>query len=132
MGLPSATMETQVVSSARISKVKVAGGLGDAGTVLGAGFGAGDGVGLDDGGVAEPSRIGAGFGEAGSAEMGPDESVPEDRVPAGDGFPTVSELVEVEGEVAGGAETGLGAGAGLGPGAEDGCGEFDAAAWDAG
>ena len=123
-GLPSATIEIQVVFSARMSRVKVRGGSAAAGGVLvlagvavvvaagGLATGllvaepVGDAVGDapapdepgPDAAILEdggaPGRVGVGLDDVVPAEIVPGDSTPADSVPAGDGFPTVSEAAE--------------------------------------
>jgi hypothetical protein len=128
-GLPSATIDTQVFLSARISKVKVLGGFSAAvallifaggGLVVAAGgfagsLGAaepvvdaagdlpGDAAALED--VAVPGRIGVGPDEVVAVEIVPGDSVPADSGAEG-GFPTVSDAVEPDGRLGGVAGAG--------------------------
>jgi len=109
MGLPSAASETQVVSAARISRVKggggftvanravawTAGGLisgwGEAGSLassLAAGVGAGGA-----GDVSDPRFVGGG---AAGDETGDGDTVFADRLLSGDADPAVWELVAPE------------------------------------
>ncbi len=150
-GLPSATMETQVVFSARISRVKAAGGAAAAAIVCWATAGvmpgefamglfeelvvasrddAGDGVPRDGEGFLTAGAVGGALIEVGCAapaEMVAVERVPADRGAEGDCFPICSagELVEADGCVAvdGGAANGTGDGAGNGCEAAAGCAE---------
>jgi hypothetical protein len=67
---------------------------------------------LEDGDA--PERLGAGLSDVVSGEIVPEDSVPTgvfpmDSAPAGDGFPTVSKLVEAAGETGVATETGSGA-----------------------
>ena len=144
-GLASATMEIQVVFSARMSRVKVGGGFTAAAEVFASGglavvagwFAAGlfapepvadaggDEVVLEDGDAL--GGVGAGLSEGVSAEGVSAETVPEDivsvgvvptdKVPGEDGFPVVSELGDAAREVD------VGAGTGSGAEAEDFCAE---------
>ena len=138
-GLASATMEIQVVFSARMSRVKVgcftaaaevfaSGGLAVAAGWFAAGLFApepvadavADAVVLEDG---DPlGRVGAGLSEGVSAETVPEDIVsvgvvPIDKVPWEEGFPVVSELGDAAREVD------VGAGTGSGAEAEDFCAE---------
>lgn len=119
-GLPSATMETQVFSSARMSRVKVGGGFTAAAGVevfASGGLAVAEDTGCEDAdtpgwaGVGLFVSRGVGLGEVVSPEMVSDFIVPEDSVPAGDGFPPVCELVEAVRGVGAAAGTGTGAGA---------------------
>ena len=96
-------METQVFSSARMSRVKVGGGFTAAAGVevfASGGLAVAEDTGCEDAdtpgwaGVGLFVSRGVGLGEVVSPEMVSDFIVPEDSVPAGAGFPPVCELVE--------------------------------------
>jgi hypothetical protein len=99
-GLPSIIRETQVVSSARISRLKVAGGFAAALWVT---------RGFDSGWDSSEDEAEAGFvSEAVPAGMGADDTFPPDWVPAGDGVSTLGEVADPGGWLAddAGVETG--------------------------
>jgi hypothetical protein len=107
-GLPSTIRETQVVSSARISKVKVLGGFAAAMRVT-RGLKSGSGASGDESGDTD-----AGFVcDTVAAGMGADDIVPPDMVPAVDGVSTLGELADPESWVADDAGVDTGAGDGL-------------------
>lgn len=127
-GLPSATIETQVVFSARISKVKVAGGFaavaGEADFATGAAGGVAVGLvvvpvvdAVGDGGRVVLGAVVDAMVAVGGvvlAEMVPAESFPADKVPAGDDWPPVREPAGLDGWVVGDAGVENGAGTEVG------------------
>jgi hypothetical protein len=144
-GLPSAVIETQLVFSARISRVNVIGGFGTAARAVffasglatgAAGFAAGlvaapfvDGMAdaegdagvLEDAGTDAPGRVGIAVVVLGglAPEIVPGEIVPLDNVDGGEVCPALSELAELSGRVGAAAD----AETETGGGAEDGCEE---------
>jgi hypothetical protein len=143
-GLPSAVIETQLVFSARISRVNVIGGFGTAARAVffasglatgAAGFAAGlvaapfvdgmadaegDAGALEDADTGAPGRVGIALVVLGLApEIVPGEIVPLDNVDGGEVCPALSEPAELSGRVGADAD----AETETGGGAEDGCEE---------
>ena len=103
--MPSTIRETQVVSSARICRVKVLGGLGIAAWTI-RGLKSGSEAPGDEAGDADAGFVCG----AVAAGMGADDAVPADWDSAGDGISTLGELADPGNLIADdvGVETGAG------------------------
>lgn len=117
-GLPSAMSETQVVFSARISRVNVVGGFGaavEAAVLVTGGLASGSATGLfadsTTAGVGDVA-VGAGSACVGVVVAGivAGDDFDGDGVGAGEGGPAFGELGELEGWIAAAAGAGAGAG----------------------